>query len=430
MEVNVLHPSEFVEQVEAMTSPPTGGKDHAILQAMADAALLIVNANQTGNPKPVVIDWRGIDAENVVEPVLFRTDNNIWAPIHIDMRGGMIMGRVTGSNPLTGKSNVQPLLKFLNTRSGPAPGNFRDIVLEGGSTRWGSVGLWMDGMQYCEVIGFQSIQSVMCGMFLRINGNSNSNIMRRLKVLEPYALSMLIEGDWTFDGLRVGENAGPIGVRNGRMTVNGFNGIGFNCVNTVKQVPHWGWQQNTTAPGASPWVEPWYGKDYPHGPSKPRLWNPPPMGIDPIFHLAGGGSLMIEGKLETAYNAVPNPPTAAYHPPNTIVHAANSGLIELDLACKINPDIKQVIAEGHLPGPNTATGKQQWPLNVRIRDASLHGDIALYRRLLTVDPSAVGYSTVRERRNFSGHVRMGNGGQILQDTHAPVDLSNLDIVNA
>lgn len=80
METNVLHPSEFVRHVEAMTSPPTGGKDHAILQAMADAALRLVNANQTGNPKPVYIDWRGIDAEEVVETVLFKVDNNTRAP--------------------------------------------------------------------------------------------------------------------------------------------------------------------------------------------------------------------------------------------------------------------------------------------------------------------------------------------------------------
>jgi hypothetical protein len=410
MEVNVLHPSEFVDDPAALSSPT----DHGLLQAMFDRAMEITNQRVGGGPTPVVVDWRGINAK-IDDTLLITIHNDTWAPIHIDMRGGMISGRQTGFNAVTGKSNVQPVLKVLNTRSGAQRGNIRDLVIEGGITRYGAAGLWLDGVQYCEVRDHQAVHSVMVGMFLKTNGNSNSNILNNLKVLEAAGLSMLVQGDWTIDGLRIGEGGGSIGVRSGRLTVNNFNGVGFNLYNPVKAMPHWGWTQDTSAADASVWKE--FG------------WNAPPAGIDPIFHLTSHASLVMDGKVQV-YGGEPAPRSATSLPPNTIVHAQHGGLIDMDMVCRLSPDIKQIVAEGHIPGANTPDGKEQWPLNVRIRDARLHGDIALYRRNLAFDPSAVVYPSIRLRRNFTGHMRFVKAGQILQDTHAPVDLSNLDIVNA
>ena len=136
----------------------------------------------------------------------------------------------------------------------------------------------------------------------------------------------------------------------------------------------------------------------------------------------------MDGKLTSAYDSVASTPSPLYQPCNTVAHAANSGLIRMRGTFNLDPDIQNFVAEGHLPGASTPDGKEQWPLDVQFDELLLQDNLRLYRRLLTFDPSSVNYDTVRQRRDFSGYVRVRNGAHIIQDDHAPVDLSNMDII--
>jgi hypothetical protein len=377
--------------------------DHYALQKMADHVVDAV-IKERGNNRDPIRAIVGGGTHVIDQAIRIEANGDTWAPFEIDFGPALIEGKNNASHNILEIDNI-------------SGGNLRDWRIVGGNFRFGRAGIMARKVHYGRFLHNECTQNWLAGVDLKTNGRVMSNMIVNLGIQEPRMHSAIIEGGWAMNGLRVSENCGCIIVKWGQLTVDHFMGCGFNLVNGPDT---WG---NAGYTEGDPWAE--AGVPVPANLFEATDTETANQ-VLPIFYLSSSG-LRLRGEFKSNFDSIENPTGHLYAAPNTMIYARRAYDIDVEVKMRADPDIKAIIAEEFL-----AENKDNYWTDVRLRGLDAMGDIYLHKRTIRAAPDhpTIGYPTVRSRRKFCGYVRMHNGGQILQDNHAPVDMTNVDMVAA